>query len=180
MRQTKLLRLVTAAVFAALTCVTTMIVNIPIPATKGYVNMGDCMVILGAFFLGPVYGMAAGGIGSMLSDVFLGYAQYAPGTLIIKGCMAAAAALLFITLKKRVVKFPSLLPVIFSAFVGEIIMVAGYFAYESVCLGYGLAAAASIPANLLQAAGGLVISVFLFRALCTVPAIRKLTERKES
>ncbi len=179
MKQTKLLRLVTAAVFAALTCVATMIVNIPIPATKGYVNMGDCIVLLGAFFLGPVYGMAAGALGSMLSDVFLGYAQYAPGTLVIKGLMALLAAVLFLALRKKI-RTTSLLPAIVSAFAGEIWMVTGYFAYESLLLGYGLAAAASVPANLLQAAGGLVLSALLFRALCAVPAIRRMTERKES
>ena len=34
-------KLVYAALFAALTCVMTMIVKIPVPATGGYVNLGD-------------------------------------------------------------------------------------------------------------------------------------------
>ena len=44
---------------------------------------------------GPWYGFAAGGIGSMLADIFLGYAHYAPGTLVIKGVMALVAALMY-------------------------------------------------------------------------------------
>ena len=39
-------KLVYAALFAALTCVMTMIVKIPVPATGGYVNLGDCVVLL--------------------------------------------------------------------------------------------------------------------------------------
>lgn len=174
MKQTKLLKLVTAAVFAALTCVATMVVNVPIPATKGYVNLGDCIVLLSAFFFGPLYGAAAGGLGSMLADILLGYAYYAPGTLLVKGAMAACAALLFGFLQKHP-KLPLALSVICSAVSGELLMVVGYFIYESTVLGYGLAAAGSVLPNLLQAAGGAVFATALYRALYTIPAVRKLT-----
>ena len=49
-------KLVYAALFAALTCVMTMIVKIPVPATGGYVNLGDCVVLLAGWVLGPMYG----------------------------------------------------------------------------------------------------------------------------
>ena len=64
MQHVKLQKLVLAALFAALTYVATNIIHMPTPVTNGYVNLGDCMVLLGAFLLGPVYGAAAGGIGS--------------------------------------------------------------------------------------------------------------------
>ena len=83
----KIRRLVLAAVFAALSCVATMLIQIPSPM-NGYVNMGDCFVLLGALFLGPVWGALAGGLGSMLADLFTGYAHYAPGTFLIKALMA--------------------------------------------------------------------------------------------
>ena len=73
MKHDKLTRLILAALFAALTCAATMLIHIPMPATNGYINLGDCVVLLSAFFLGPVYGMAAGGIGSMLADLLLGW-----------------------------------------------------------------------------------------------------------
>ena len=177
MKQTKLLQLVTAAVFASVVCVATLVVNIPIPATKGYVNLGDCMVLLAAFFLGPVYGAAAAGIGSMLADLFLGYAYYAPGTLLIKGAMALCAALLF-SLWQKHRKLPVMPAVLLASVAGELLMVSGYFVYESTVLGYGLAAAGSIPANLLQAVGGTVFAAVLFRALYTVPAIRNFTVKR--
>lgn len=75
--------LVLAALFTALTTVATMVIQIPSPMS-GYVNLGDCMVLLSAWVLGPFVGAAAGGIGSMLADIITGYAYYAPGTLIIK------------------------------------------------------------------------------------------------
>ena len=87
MKQTKLRTLILAAMFAALTCVATMIIHIPSPI-GGYFNLGDCMVLLSAFVLGPVWGTAAGGIGSALADVICGYFVYAPGTLVIKALMA--------------------------------------------------------------------------------------------
>ena len=59
MKHEKLIKLVLAALFAALTCVATMLIHIPMPATNGYINLGDGMVLLGAFLLGPVYGMAS-------------------------------------------------------------------------------------------------------------------------
>ena len=94
MKHDKLIKLVLAALFAALTCVATMLIHIPMPATNGYINLGDGMVLLGAFLLGPAYGFAAGGLGSMLADLLLGYASYAPGTFIIKGLTALVAALI--------------------------------------------------------------------------------------
>ena len=80
MKHQKLYHLVLAALFAALTYVATNIIHVPIPATDGYINLGDCVVLLGAFLLGPVYGAAAGGIGSALADILSGYAVFAPGT----------------------------------------------------------------------------------------------------
>ena len=43
MKHDKLLKLVLAAIFAALTCVATMLIHLPMPATNGYINLGDGM-----------------------------------------------------------------------------------------------------------------------------------------
>ena len=61
MNHDKLLKLVLAALFAAMCCAATMLIHIPVPATNGYINLGDAMVLLAALLLGPVYGAAAGG-----------------------------------------------------------------------------------------------------------------------
>ena len=89
MNDKKIRKLVLAALLAALVCVATMVVQIPSPM-QGYVNLGDCFVLLSGWLLGPWYGFAAGGIGSMLADIFLGYAHYA-SLLLGKGLAAAAS-----------------------------------------------------------------------------------------
>ena len=93
MKDMRIRKMVFAALMAALTYVATMVVRIPSPM-QGYVNLGDCCVLLSGWMLGPWWGGAAAGIGSMLTDLLNGYAHYAPGTFVIKGCMAIAAALL--------------------------------------------------------------------------------------
>ena len=173
MQNEKLLRMVTAAALAALTCVATMVVSVPIPATKGYFNLGDSIVLLCGAFLGPVYGALAAGLGSALADLFLGYAAvYAPGTFVIKGLTALFAALLFRRLRAK-----TKLAAPVAAFPAELWMVLGYFIYESTVLGYGMGALASVPANLIQGAAGGIVFTPLFHALMAVPGIRRFTER---
>lgn len=166
MKKSNLFKLVLTAVFAALIYVATIVIQIPIPATGGYINLGDAIVLLGAFVLGPVYGAAAAGIGSALADILSGYVIYAPGTFIIKATMAVCAALIY-----RTLKFKTKTPI--AAIVGEIIMVGGYFIYESIFLSYGLGAAAAIPGNSIQAIAGAVAGVLLFEAMYAVPQIKK-------
>ena len=101
----RLLRICVAAMFTALICVATMIIQIPSPL-NGFVNFGDCFILIAAWVLGPWYGFAAGGIGSALADLFSGYMHYVPGTFVIKGLIAVAAALICRALLKRFTKFP--------------------------------------------------------------------------
>ena len=54
--------LVITALFAALTCIATMVIQIRMSVTEGYVNIGDCFVLLGAWVLGPYFGAFAGGV----------------------------------------------------------------------------------------------------------------------
>lgn len=81
MKSFTLKKMLLAALFAALACVATMVISFPIPATQGYINMGDCMVLMSGWILGGLYGALAGGIGSALADLLLGYTVYAPERL---------------------------------------------------------------------------------------------------
>ena len=81
---------VIAALFAALVCVTTMMIRIPTPSTGGYVHLGNCFCLLAAFLLPAPWGIAASGIGTMLADL-IGYPVYAPASLIIMCAVAAIA-----------------------------------------------------------------------------------------
>lgn len=74
---------------ASMACVATMVIKIPIPATGGYINLGDSIVLLSGVVLGPLYGGLAAGLGSALADLLGGYVAFAPATLYIKstyGC----------------------------------------------------------------------------------------------
>ena len=137
-------KIVITALFAALACVATMIIKVPTVGTNGYVNIGDTIVLLSAWMIGGVYGALAAGIGSALSDFISGYGSYVPGTFVIKFLMALVAYLVFVAIKKANTKDSkgmNVVAYIVSGVVAEVIMVLGYFLYESTLLGYGLGAA---------------------------------------
>lgn len=159
--QLNLKKMILTALFTALTCVATILIQIQMPTTQGYVNIGDCFVLLGAWLLGPIYGAFAGGVGSALADALTGYMHYVPGTLIIKALMAVIAALLLRALGKKNTYLGQLV----GGVAAELWMVLGYFVYAWLILGKGLAAATSIPGNLLQGAIGLVAAIALVVAL---------------
>lgn len=162
MKDNKIRKLVFAALFAALTCVATMVIKIPIPATGGYVHPGDAVVLLSAFLLGPWWGAAAAGVGSGLADLLAGYALYVPGTFIIKFLVALVAGAI---LSAKFIKNDALHAAV-AGVVGEAVMVLGYFVYEAFILKYGaVVALGSVVANCLQGAFGVIVGVLLYLAL---------------
>jgi len=78
----------------AMVLVITRAFVLPIPQTKGFFNLGEAGVYMAAVLFGPAVGALAGGIGSALADLTLGYAQYAPFTLVIKGVEGALVGLI--------------------------------------------------------------------------------------
>lgn len=162
-------KLILAALFAALACVATMSIRIPTPGTGGYIHPGDAIVILSGVILGPVWGFLAGGIGSALSDLIGGYFVYVPITFVIKGLVALASGLLYQRIGKTQ---KSRYTAVILGGVADIILVAGgYFVCEYFI--YGAGAAASIPANIIQGIGGLVISCILYPILISIPNVRQ-------
>lgn len=102
MERTK--QLAAAGIFTALVAVVTVLVQIPIPASGGYFNLGESVIYIAALLFGPLVGAFAGGVGSMLADVATGYIAYAPGTLVIKGIEGFLVGYLFVKLKRAGVK----------------------------------------------------------------------------
>ena len=151
-------KIVTAALLASLTCVATMIIKIPSPL-KGYINIGDCVVLLAAWSLSPLYGFLAAGLGSALADIFSGYVVYAPATFLIKGVMALIACCGVKILSKKAKSFTAQ---IISAAAAEIWMGIGYFLFEGVLYGFA-PAAVNIPANCIQGLAGLILGCVLVR-----------------
>lgn len=156
---TKTKKIVMAALIAALACMATMLIKIPSPL-KGYINLGDGVVLLAGWILSPIYGFLAAGLGSALADVLSGYAIYAPVTFIIKGLMALIAFYGFKFLNNKLGELPSR---IISGIVAEILMILGYYIFEGFLYGF-TASLVNIPPNGVQGIAGLIISIILIKA----------------
>lgn len=156
--KTKTQKIVMASLLAALCCVATMIIKIPSPL-KGYLNLGDCVVLLSGWILSPLYGFLAAGLGSALADVFSGYVTYAPATFIIKGLMALIAYFGFKILQNKIGNLPSR---IISGIVAEVIMVLGYFVFEGFLYGF-IPSIVNIPANAMQGLAGIILGIIIIK-----------------
>ena len=144
---------------ASMVCVATMIIKIPSPM-KGYLNIGDCIVLLCGWLLAPGYGFVAAGLGSALADMLSGYVVYAPATFLIKGSMALIVFACFKLMNKHIGKLPSQ---IIGAVLSEIVMVLGYFVFEGFMYGF-VPSCVNIPANSVQGALGLILGIVLVKA----------------
>ena len=155
---TKTKKIVLASLMAALTCVATMIIKIPSPL-KGYINLGDCIVLASGWMLPMPYGFLAAAIGSALADVFAGYMTYVPATFLIKGLMAVLAFGGFKLLRNKIGSLPARLV---SGIAAEVVMVLGYYLFEGFLYGF-VPSMVNIPANSVQGIAGLVIGVALMK-----------------
>jgi uncharacterized membrane protein len=72
------------AVSTSLVCAVTIVFSIYVPQTRGFFNIGETMVYVTALLFGALIGSFAGGVGSFLADILLGFPHYAFATLIIK------------------------------------------------------------------------------------------------
>ncbi len=161
-------RITVAAVFAALVfAVTSQIPPIPIPATSGYFNIGETTIYIAALIFGPLVGGFAGGVGSALSDAFLGYGLFAPGTFFIKGGEGIIVGFLNTNLRRRISNLTICASI--AVAVGGAEMVIGYFLYELLVIGYPFAVAlAEVPFNIVQMLIGLIVAIPVMHAVFRV------------
>jgi len=148
-----ILRITFAGVFSALILIATQLFKIP--TGIGYANLGDGFILVCAYLLGPAAFFPAA-IGSALADLLAGYPIYIPATFVIKGLMGLVAGFLLknekVTVSRKIIAFT----------LAELIMIIGYFGYESLPFMYGPAAAAgSLIPNLGQAAVGILMGLIL-------------------
>lgn len=167
MKNKKLLKIVTAAMFAALITGLTFFPKIPVPG-GGYVHTGDAMIYLAASFLPLPYAMAASAIGGLLADVFAGYASYAPFTFVVK-------ALLTISFSskdsKTLTKRNALAPL-----AGLIITPGLYFVADAIL--YGVAGAVpGIVWNVAQAVASIIVFYIIGAAADKAGLKSKLSQK---
>lgn len=162
MRHTSTRNLARNAMFAALVAAATIVIQIPMPATEGFVNVGDTVIFLTGLLLGPAAALAAGGLGSALADLLTGYAHWAPWTLVIKGVEGWIAARIGYRAFQghgAVLGLPVVGMTVAAAW-----MVFGY--YLAALVMYGAPAAlASVVGNLLQGGVSLAAAAVLATAI---------------
>ncbi|MBQ2833036.1 MAG: ECF transporter S component [Clostridia bacterium] len=165
MKGSSTFKIVVTALFAALICVATMLVQIPIPATGGYANLGDGVILICAFLLNPLYVVIAAGLGSFLADVLAGYMSYALGTLVIKAGVALIVSVLVRKICRSTTFKKIIASLIISGVVAEAFMILGYFIYEATFLGLGLGAAGAIVGNIGQGVVGVIVACVVTPAM---------------
>ena len=152
--------LAASAIMAALVCVATMLIQFPIPATQGFFNVGDAMVMVAALTFGPVVGAIAGGLGSSLADFLGGWYVWVPFTLIIKGVEGLLAG----SVLKMGDENPGTLRTVIAWLVGGLEMVTCYFLVQVYMYGFS-AALVEVPFNFVQMAVGGIVGVPISLAL---------------
>ena len=145
-------------IFAALVFIGT---ELKIPTAIGYMNLGDGVILIASFFIGPAAFFPAA-IGSALGDLIAGYPAYIAPTFIIKGVMGLLAGLIMLSARGKNIK--DILLRILASVVAELIMVGGYFAFEVFMYGKE-AALGSVAFNFIQAGVAIVIAVPLTYAI---------------
>ena len=156
MKKFSAFKIVIIALFSALICVATMLVQIPIPATGGYANLGDGVILISAFIMNPLCAVIAAGLGSFLADMLAGYASYALGTLVIKALVALIASAVFRRIIRNQENKKNLVAMIAAGIAAELFMILGYFVYEALVLGLGMGALGAIAGNAGQALVGVI------------------------
>lgn len=151
MKDQSVKRLALGGLLAALVLLMTYLIKLPVPATGGYVHLGDGIIFLAALLLGP-YAALIGGVGSALADLLGGYFVYILPTFVIKALMGLLAGRYARRGK------PGRNALVFA--LAGCVMVVGYFLFEGVLYGW-TAALAAVGPNLLQAAAGVVMGLLL-------------------
>lgn len=146
-----------AAIMAALVCFATYIIQVPIPATEGFFNIGDGMIMVAALTFGPIVGAFAGGVGSAFADLLGGWYVWVIPTLIIKGIEGFLAG--WILRRGKNVQ-----NVFFAWIIGGLEMVFGYFLVQIYFYGFS-AALVELPFNFVQMAIGGIVGVPVSQAV---------------
>lgn len=109
-----------------------------------------------------------------MADLLGGYFVYVPITFTVKGMIAWIAGIIYYKIGRT--PKSQCTAVILSGIADILLVAGGYFLCEIPL--YGVSAAlASVPANLIQGLGGLIIAFALYPVLLAVPDIRRMAQR---
>lgn len=145
--------LVSAALFAALVCVTTAyFLHIPV-GNGGYVHIGDTFIYLAAVLLPTPYAALAAAIGAGMADVLTGATNWAFATIIIKPILV----LFFTNKSNKIINVRNIIAAIMAGVVGTIL----YMIAEGIMYGSFQAAFVLSIVGLIQPIGSFIVFVVL-------------------
>ena len=145
--------LVSAALFAALVCVTTAyFLHIPV-GNGGYVHIGDTFIYLAAVLLPTPYAALAAAIGAGMADVLTGATNWAFATIIIKPILV----LFFTNKSDKIINVRNIIAAIMAGVVGTIL----YMIAEGIMYGSFQAAFVLSIVGLIQPIGSFIVFVVL-------------------
>lgn len=152
----KVKRLAQLAMMTALTVALSMMVIIPIPATKGIVTLCEVGIYLSACLFGGTGGLIVGSLSGGLIDLLSGYPQWMIFSFVIHGLQGYIAGQLF----------HSGLPFakVWSLLLASVWMIVGYFFATSLLYTWP-AGIASIPGNIVQTAFGMGVTYLSYGAI---------------
>lgn len=162
-RSDRTLRIVIAAMFAAMVAVMTAFVQIKTP-TGGYVHLGDSMIYLAASFLPLPYAVAAAAIGGGIADLLV-YPETIIYTIIIKAINAvffSAKSDKLLTKRNALMTIPSGLVTVVGYSISKLIrqLLAGDSFHSAI-----VNALWKIPENSIQAVASALIFIVIAFAL---------------
>lgn len=147
----KLKEIVFGAFGIAAIFILTAFISLPI-ANLGYINIGDAMIMLFASVIeSSPLAFLVSGIASTLSDIYLGFPQYAIFTFLIKGIEGLVVSLLARRIKKQLPAF----------ICGALIVVVGYAMTDVFLTMQWASAFASVGMNFVQVVVSLMIALAL-------------------
>ncbi|MGB3368766.1 MAG: ECF transporter S component [Acidaminobacteraceae bacterium] len=164
MKKISVSQIAMCGVMAALVAIGTSVIRVPINVTGGYVHLGDSLVYISGILFGPIFGGISAALGSFIADM-LGYPLYAVPTFIIKGLDAFVVGAIYMktgaktnNMTKKIISY------IVAFLAGGVVMVSGYYIFESYMYGFQTAILAVIP-NVIQAVVGGLLGLPLFLAM---------------
>lgn len=152
-----ILKICFIALFSALIFVSAAFLAIPYAGGAGYFNLSDALILFASAYLGPEIGIISGIIGSSLSDLYAGFANCIPFTILAKSLEAIVFSLIFFIFRKH--KYLKNIAFI----IAPLFMVASYIPYYLLYdNGAGVMALISSCYDLLQGAISTVVAIFLY------------------
>ncbi|EKW99093.1 ECF transporter S component [Ligilactobacillus saerimneri] len=150
-------KITVVGVMTALNIVIARVFLIPVPMTKGFLNLCDAGIVLIALLYGANYGGLVGALSGFLLDLLAGAPQYMLFSLVIHGFEGWVFGKV---IEKE--KTPGRL--VLAVVLATIIVSCGYLACETFLFKFSTAII-GFPMNILQAIVGSLVGIVLYSQL---------------